>query len=300
MTVGMKALTPLKPGDRVALAAPAGPVDRARLKGAVRMLEDAGFVVSSRPDAAARVRYFAGEDARRLGELQSALDDREVKAVFLARGGYGSQRIAPLLKKPDGPPKPVIGFSDNTALHGFLGRAWRWPTVHGPHPNPESPEEFSEVVACLAGGHRPEFTGLRTLKGGGVVAAPVAGGCLALLSATFGTPCFQRLAGRIVFMEDTWEPPYRLDRMLTHLLWAGAFRGAAAVVFGTPASFVPKDVPESEAWAVLEDFAGKLDVPVLAGLPCGHVDGNRPLLFGRKAELDPKKGTLCFTQGLTR
>lgn len=294
---GLTRLPRLERGYLVALEASAGCVDAERIEGAVRLIESRGLRVLISRDLTARERYFAGADAVRLAGLQAALDNPEVRAIFLARGGYGSQRVAPLLKCPSNGPKAVVGFSDNTALHGYIGEAFGWPCLHGPHPRAECPEDFDRVVECLSGGIE-KFGGLKTVSGGGPLAGPVAGGCLSLLSATFGTPCFPSLAGKIVFLEDTCEAPYRLDRMLTHLLQAGAFSRSLAVVFGELSSFAPQGTQPEEVAAVVEDFAARVGLPVLTGLPCGHVEPNFPLPLGIPAKLDPSGGTLEFLEAI--
>lgn len=292
----MVRLPALKAGDLVALEASAGCVEVERVEGAVRLIESRGFRVSVSRDLTRRDRYFAGTDTERLAGLQTALDDPEVKAVFMVRGGYGSQRIAPLLSKPASGPKAVAGFSDNTALLGYLGRNFGWPTLHGPHPRFDHPGEFDELLSCLMEGAKPVFEGLRCISEGETVVAPVSGGCLSILSATVSTSCFPDLKGRIVFLEDTCEAPYRVDRMLAHLYWSGVLEHAAAIVFGVTGTFGTAETGEGEIDAVIEDFASRCTVPVLTGLPCGHGDTNRPLPFGPRARLDAAWGTLKFLE----
>lgn len=287
---------PLRQGDLVALEAPAGFLDQSRVEGAVRLIESRGYRVATFRDLAQRERYFAGADSERLAGLQAALDEAEVKAVFLARGGYGSQRIAPMLKKPHGPPKAVAGFSDNTALLGFIGREFGWSTIHGPHPREDHPEEFDQLLACLTEGILPVFPGLTVHNACMDVVAPVGGGCLSILSATVGTSCHPVLSGRIVFIEDVCEPPYRVDRMLTHLLQSGSLSDSVAVVFGRIAAFGPEGTAESEMEAVISDFARRCPLPVLSGVSSGHVEPNHPLLFGPAARIDCCRGALEFLE----
>lgn len=289
----------LKKGDTVALVAPAGPVDESRLEGAVRLLEAFDLRVQMREDAGAKTGYLAGSDSRRLAELQGALDDDKISGIFLARGGYGTQRIAPFLKKP-AKLKPVVGFSDNTALHGLINGRWRGCSLHGPHPNQECGDEMDEVMACLMEGARPAFTGLVTLKGDKPVEGRLHGGCLALLSSSVGTQCMPSFAGAVVFIEDVAEPAYRIDRMLNHLINCGALAKAVGVVFGRPESFTPTSCDPAETLAVLSDFAQRLEIPLLHGLPCGHTKTNRPLLFGTRARLDPGAGTLNHLESITK
>ncbi|TAL18840.1 LD-carboxypeptidase [bacterium] len=295
---------PLKRGDKVALAAPAGPVDKARFDWAVEALSERGLVVSASEEMLSKDRYLAGNDGRRLGELQTALSDPEIKAVFLARGGYGTQRIIPSLDLPaDAIPKPVAGFSDNTALLGALSEIYGWAVVHGPHPRKGGEEELDELLGCLGffGEPRlPVFTGLKALNGGADVEGPLCGGCLSLISTSVSTPYAIRAGGKIVFIEEVCEAVYRIDRMLHHLLHSGFFEGAKGVVFGTPETFIPEGGSIEDLYSLLGEFAGKAGIPVLTGLPCGHVGTNRPLPFGPRAHLSPARGELAFLEPAVR
>lgn len=295
----------LSPGDRVALVAPAGPVTAERIAGAVELLASRGLRVEVREDVTARTGFLAGADRRRAEELRAALSDPEVKAVFLARGGYGTQRLLPdVLPSAQTPPKPVIGFSDNTALLNALRQELGWAVLHGPHPQKEKPEELDRVLGCLGyrgEPERPSFRGLALLSrtSGGVLEGEVAGGCLSLVSSSIGTPYALRCAGRILFLEDVGEPAYRFDRMLRQLRMSGTLDGVLAVVFGCPEEFGPEG-QERETAEVLTEFALSSPVPVLSGLACGHGSRNEPLLLGPAARLDPEAGTLIFLQGAVR
>lgn len=295
---------PLEKGDIVALAAPSGPLEEERVAGAKNALEAFGLRVLMSDEITARDRYLAGSDARRLAELVEALSNPQVKAVFLGRGGYGVQRLLPLIDfSRFTAPKAVIGFSDNTALHAALAAKLGWATLHAPHPRAEKPEELKEVLACLGlfgDPLKPSFTGLKTLRQGAAVKAPVAGGCLSLLSTLVGTPFSFDYAGKIVFIEDIAEPPYRLDRMLRHLLNCGVLSGAKGFVFGKPESFIAEGGSIGDVEALLAEFAAEVGVPVACGLPCGHVEGHRPLPFGPEAIFDAEKGELKFTEPFAR
>ena len=289
----------LEKGDTVALVSPAGPVDEKRGRGAVKLLESRGLKVRTTGDYLARTGFTAGNDERRLAELLKALTDPDVRAVFCSRGGYGSQRVAPYLEIPAGTrPKPVVGFSDNTALLNYLGRAEGWHSLYGAHPDPAKPGELDKVLAVLMVGEKPAYENLKIVRPGRAVRAPVAGGCLSLLSTAVGTPCFPDLAGRLLFIEDVGEAPYRLDRMLTHLLQSGSLEGARGVLFGDPSTFAPRGTPLEEVDAVLADFVARARLPALSGLPCGHVKANGPLPFGPEARADFGKGTLTFLEPL--
>jgi muramoyltetrapeptide carboxypeptidase len=296
----------LSPGDAVALVAPAGVVDAKRVEGAVRLLESRGLRVLVRPDITARHRSLAGADDRRAEELRRALEGPDVRAVFLARGGYGSQRILDrILPAGTAEPRSVIGFSDNTALLNHLRKRFGWVAVHGPHPQAEEPAETDEVLACLGlFGPRalPAYGGLEVLSGArqGPIEAEVAGGCLSLVSSSVGTPYAVDCRGKILFLEETAEPVYRLDRMLHHLRASGTLDGAAAVVFGRVDTFADAPGEVGTVRELLLEFAGEVALPVVAGLPCGHTHPNRPLPLGPIARLDLLGGRLTYLEGAVR
>jgi len=293
----------LAPGDLVALVAPGGAVSRDRVEGAVRLLEARGLRVRVRDDITAARRSLAGDDGRRGEELLGALRDPEVRAVLLARGGYGTQRLlASLAGEELGPPRAVVGFSDNTALLEHL-RQRGWAVLHGPHPRADHPDEVDAVLGCL--GYfgepaRPAAFDLRVWNAGsgGRVMAEVGGGCLALLASGAGTPHAFRAGGRIVFIEDVNEPVYRLDRMLLQLRASGSLDEAAAIVFGKPATFLSLGEDPADLEDLLAEFAQTLSVPVLSGLAAGHGTPNIPIPFGPRALLDPERGSLAFLEAL--
>lgn len=294
----------LAPGDTVALVAPGGPVSPERVEGAAGLLRARGLRVRVRPDLTDRDRYLAGDDERRAGELLDALSDPEVKAVFLARGGYGSQRLlARLPAAAPASPRAVVGFSDNTALLNHLRQRWGWATLHGPHPRAECPDELDAVLGCLGyygAPGRPAARGLMLLNPGPWerVQAEVAGGCLSIVSSSVGTPYALTPAGRILFLEDVGEPAYRLDRMLHHLRASGTLEGVRAVVFGRTASFSPPEEPEGFLDGLLREFAAGASFPVLTGLAAGHTEPNLPVPFGPRALLDSGAGFLHWLEDL--
>ncbi len=285
----------------MALVAPAGPVDPERIEGARRLLEARGLRVHLRPDAGARHGYLAGDDDRRWAELWDALSDPEVAAVWCLRGGYGTVRLLARLARRDPPAraKPVVGFSDNTALLWFVRSRWGWPAVHGPHPDPADPDGIDAVLGGLGfwgEPARPAARGLRLWNPGPWQPrhGPVEGGCLALVAALQGTPFAPRFGGCIAFLEDVAEPAYRIDRLLWQLGAAGAFEGCLGVVFGRPETFVPQAEDAAALEPLLEEFARQVPFPVLSGLPSGHCRPNLPLPLGARALLDPAEGRLAW------
>jgi len=285
------------PGERIAVIAPAGPFDvDAFGRGVERLRRHYDVVVDDA--VTAREGFLAGSDARRLGELRAALADSDVRALVAVRGGYGSTRLLPQLPVDEvaRAGKLLVGFSDITALHALWARAGIG-SLHGPmvaalgRGDDTQLERFRDAVA----GRPPQTqTQLRTLHGG-AAAGPLHGGNLAVLCALLGTPYMPPLDGAVLFLEDVGERPYRIDRMLTSLIHSGALSKVAAVALGhfTDCN-ASADADHPSAEDVLRERLAELHVPVVAGLPAGHVDDNLPLPLGRIVELDADAGQLHF------
>ncbi|MDR1727631.1 MAG: LD-carboxypeptidase [Acidobacteriota bacterium] len=286
----------LRLGDAVAVVAPAGPVSsRAPFHRGVETLERLGFRVRFDERIFQSLRYLAGSDGERAGGLVRALEDPSVQAVVALRGGYGSARIVPLLDERlrDIRPKVFMGFSDITTLHLLLLRRG-WVAFHGP------------MVASPALGNLPEAQArhllslwtdpgyLPTLRfaeteawaaGRGAVEGVLTGGCLSLVAASLGTAYEVETEGRVLFLEDVGEPPYRIDRMLTHLRLAGKLDGVAGILLGRFHDCEQEGGGYSVTDVVRDALAG-LGVPILANFPAGHAGDNWTLPLGVRVRLD--------------
>lgn len=290
----------VRPGDTIGIAAPASPVGRRALDSGVRVLLDWGFVPRVPETLSAGEGYFAGPDDVRARDLTALLLDPSVKAVICARGGYGSPRVLPLLDYEEirKHPKPIIGFSDVTALLCVLSERCRWVTFHGP------------MVATLANADLPSRQALYTVLVSGVpppirpkdgvalrlgaAKGPLIGGNLATLCHLLGTPYEPVWEGRILIIEDRGEPLYRIDRMLTHLKLAGSLnRLAGLVVGGFEGGARPADV-----WRVVMSVVHGTDYPVVGGFPVGHGPANHTLALGMTAVLDAAAPSLVFQPDL--
>lgn len=241
----------------------------------------------------ARKGYLAGDDARRLEELRAALVDPAVDAIVAARGGYGATRLLPRLDPAlvARHPKLLVGFSDVTALHAVWARAGVR-SIHGPMVaalGRAPPPLVERWVRAVEGEPAPACDGLETLAPGRAT-APLVGGNLAVLCALLGGPHAPSFEGRVVFLEDTGERPYRVDRMLTTLRQAGLGR-AAAIAVGQLTDCAPN--PDGvEARDVVAERLSDLGVPVVCGVPAGHVDDNRELPLGAPVRVDADAGRL--------
>ena len=291
-----RAFPALRPGDPVIAVAPAGPFDRASFEAGVEVI-GRRYQVHYDPGLLARHRYLAGSDARRLGELWRALADSGSRGIFCARGGYGMMRLLAGLEGVRLTPKPVVGFSDITALHQLLQRE-RLVSIHGPNLTQLSRLDLvaHERLFTLLESDAPaaELAGTETFVEG-VAEGPLLGGNLSVLSRLLGTPFLASLEGAILLLEDVGERPYRLDRMWTHLSLAGVFRRVRGIVLGEFTGCEEKDADYSSA-DVLRELTAAAGLPCAAGFPIGHGERNEPVPLGVRVRLDAGNRRLSFLE----
>ncbi|MFI9208251.1 LD-carboxypeptidase [Streptomyces sp. NPDC053253] len=269
----------LRPGARVAVVAPSGPIPEERLRAGLDILRgwDLDPVVAPHVlDAHPTLGYLAGADRARARDLTEAYCDPSVSAVICARGGYGVQRMVDLVDwaaiRAAGP-KAFIGYSDVTALHeAFAVRTGR-ATLHGPMVAAATfladPHTQESLRATLFEPESVRTLGLETARPlvPGRARGVTLGGCVSLLAADLGTPHGRPSArGGLLLLEDVGEEPYRLDRILTQLLRSGWLDGVAGVGLGSWEECGPYE----DVRAVLVDRLGGLGIPVVEELGFGH------------------------------
>lgn len=289
----------LQPGSVIGIAAPASPFDPEVLRRGIEVLRAMGFETVVPEGVFARRRHLAGPDAERAALLQNLWLNERVDAVLCARGGYGCLRILPMLDYDAlaAQPKPLIGFSDVTALHAAVGERCGLVTFHAPLATTlaaASERTLESFRAALLSGEPQIFQleGGAPLSGSGTAAGPLCGGNLTTLCHLVGTPFMPDLSGGILFLEDRGEAPYRVDRMLTHLKLTGGLAGVRGVVLG---SFEGCGTAE-EIRSVVADCLDP-GLPVLSGLAAGHTDPNLTLPMGADAVLDADARTLTVSAG---
>jgi muramoyltetrapeptide carboxypeptidase len=252
----------------------------------------------------AREGYLAGSDERRLGELAAALADPDARAIVMARGGYGLLRLLPFIDAAalTARPRPIVGFSDGTALLAAAARAGV-ASIHGPVVTQLGNLATADQQALF---ERLEIPGPRVLLDGldglipGRVRGPLLGGNLEVFSRLIGTPWLPDPTGAILFFEDLGERPYRIDRLLTHLDLAGVFGAVSGVVAGDFSGCREPEATRANsptADEVLVERLGRLPIPVALGGAFGHGTRNRALPYGTMCELDTATGTLTTLEG---
>ena len=301
----------LRPGDVVGLMEPAGFTDD---QFDLDVVKETIVAMGLKPRPARhlleRHGYLAGKDEDRAADLNAMFADREVKAVFAVRGGWGCARILPYLDFTTirANPKLLIGFSDITALHmAFAARAG-FTTIHGPNAASSWPRFSWDAFRAIAfEGATPLLTNpqakedrlvplggrIRTF-GSGRASGRLLGGNLTVLTALMGTGWLPDFTGAILFLEDVDEAPYRIDRMLTQLSLAGVLRKLAGLVFGqcTSCGATGPSYGGFTLSQVLEQHLRPLGIPAFQGAAIGHVANQFSLPLGVRAEIDADAGSI--------
>ncbi|GAA2478039.1 S66 peptidase family protein [Winogradskya humida] len=294
-------------GDRVRVVATAGIPDT-RLARGIQILQSFGLVVETGAHLYDKYGYLAGTDEARLADLNAAFTDPGIKGVFAARGGYGTQRIIDGfdLRAVRRNPRVFVGFSDLTVLSGRLWQAAHQVSFYGPMINwtdsRTGPVEIESLRSAIMTTDPivltpdpAEPSSLVTVAG--TATGTLLGGNLTMLQTSIGTPDLPDLRGAILLFEDTDESPYSYDRMLTHLLRAGALRHIAGIAIGQFTNAPVTAGQWTAAQAVL-DRVGALGVPVLGGLRIGHGNGQLTVPLGTTATIDVAAATLTVQAGV--
>jgi len=279
----------LRRGDTVALVAPAFPCTLENLAKAVALVHKWGLRTKVMPGVYQTNGYFAGDDATRAKDLMDAFADPHIKGIFCVRGGYGTQRLLPMLKYAQIAENPKIfaGFSDITALHTVFNQLCGLVTFHAPMVAAQfaagEVDTFTEAAflgSVMKGHPHAALPPLVTLTP--AVPAPpqpltLCGGNLTLLAATIGTPYEINTHGKILFLEEVDEEPYRTDRLLMQLKQSGKLGACAAILLGHFSGDFPQQA--------VQEILLPLGKPVYKGFPCGHALPNLTLPMGAQMHL---------------
>lgn len=292
---------PLKKGEKIGIVAPAGSVKDEQLAAGVEALRRAGFSVEPAQGIFDRKGYLAGAAEGRAKALEGFFQREDIAAIFCARGGFGSVQLLPFLdtRMVRRHPKIFVGYSDVTILLNWLLQRCGLVTFHGPMVAMDlargiagRSEEF--FWGTLGGEKRSWRLQATEAFGSGYAEAEMVGGCLSIVVTTLGTPYEIETAGKILFLEDIGEKPYRLERMLTHLKLAGKLERIAGLVFG---SFTNCEGDgDRDLRDIIRELFGHAPYPVITGLEAGHGEENLLLPFGVKMALDGKAGSLSLLE----
>jgi len=297
----MKFPPKLKTGDKVSIISPASKIDRQIAEHGAELLTQQGFKVEIGFHAFDKADMFAGSDIARADDMQKALNDKSVKAIFFTRGGYGSLRThlrlnwSSFFKKP----KWLIGFSDITVFHAYLSRH-NIASVHGVmtawfEQDAVLTESFLRLMELLKG-EKPDYhLPPNELNRNGIVSGILTGGNLSIIQSLRGTPLDISPKGKILFIEDIDEYHYHLDRMMMNLKTGGVLEQLSGLVAGHFTGMKDGDTPFGKtAYQIIKDAVASYHYPVAFGLQSGHELPNYPLLLGSRISLDVSENTVII------
>ena len=295
----MKQIPYLHQGSKVGIAAPARMVTPEEMQFAINWLKERGFVPVYDDRLFTQHYIFAGDDDYRASVFQEYLDNEDIEAIWLARGGYGSIRIIDKLDftKFLQHPKWIVGFSDGTVLHGKLNRLGV-PSLHAAMPfyfENKTPEAKHALFDALLG--KPlkyEFLP-NPLNKVGVMEGEIVGGNLSVLYGMMGSNTFPEVEGKILFIEEVDEYIYHIDRMMHALKRAGKLSDLKGLVVGGLTQIKDNAHPFGMmAEQVIAEAVAEYDYPLCFGFPAGHFDDNRPLFFGQEIKLEVTEKASVF------
>lgn len=280
----------LQKGDLIAIVAPAKSIEPEHVLFAKAFFEKEGFRVEISENCLGEHHYFSGDEAQRLIDFQSALDNPKVRAIICARGGYGCVQLldrvqwAAQLREP----KWIVGFSDVTYFHQRMQRH-EIASIHGTMPlnfQQNSEESLSTLIQCLKG--KPAEISWKSNENNrlGSVTGTLVGGNLSILYALLGTDDQIDFDNTILYIEDVGEPIYAIDRMFYAFSKAGIFDKIKGLIVGGMTNLTDTAVPFGKSYeeVILSHFDYR-KVPIAFGLPAGHIDDNRALILNANVAL---------------
>ena len=301
MSVPITTPPALAVGARVALLSPAGPLaGEADLERAEHNARTLGWEPHTSPHALAREGYLAGDDASRLADLNAAIRDPRIDAIWCLRGGYGAMRVLDAIDYDAlrRAPKALIGYSDITAIHLAVRARSSLVSFHGPTARAVLTPFSRQSLLCATSHAADPFASgapLTWLQEGSAAGA-LEGGNLALICSLLGTSYTARFDGAILVIEDVNEPLYRIDRMLRQLILSGALARVAGLCFGAFSDRGDESEAAPRSLDVLfREAAMHVRGPVVCDVPFGHVADQWTFPLGARAELSPSHGLVLAT-----
>lgn len=300
-------------GDTIGIIATSSPVDQELLPKAIAEVEALGYRVKVGETCKQSYGgYLAGTPEQRADGLNAMFADDEVDGILCLRGGYGAPQILPLLDYDciAQNPKLFVGYSDITALHTVFGQNANLATLHGPMAASDLAHGLDDwsksyLIRALS---EPEPLGELINPPGeeivcmveGCASGPVVGGNLTLVAALMGTPYQLDTRGKLLFLEEIDEEPYRVDRMLTQMALGGLFEDCAGVILGTWTNCEPKKREGFSVWDVVQNIVVPYQKPTIWNIQIGHGAVNMALPFGVEATLDATARKLTIEESVTR
>jgi len=290
----------LKIGDKIGIAAFAKKISISEIQNAISEFKSWGLEVVVGDTIGASWNQFGGNDERRRNDIQSMIDNPEIKAIISARGGYGSVRIIDDIDFTSftNNPKWLIGFSDVTTFHTHVHRNFSTATIHGTMPvffPKNSLESIASLKALLMEGkmNYTEESDCEKLCKNGETTAEIIGGNLSILYSNCGSKSSIDTAGKILFLEDLCEYLYATDRMLQNLKRNNFFENLSGVIIGSFSDMKDGNIPFGKTIEeMVFGYIKHLDIPIFTGFPAGHINNNKALIFGEKVHMRVDNGVI--------
>lgn len=294
----------LKTGDTITIISTARKISIEELTPAIKVFESWGLAVKFGKNLFKEHHQFAGTTEQRIADLQEALDDSESKAIICARGGYGTVQLIDAINFStfEKSPKWVVGYSDVTVLHNHINQNLGIETLHAnmpiSFPKEGENETTATIKATLFG--EPYSIDFEVEEGSANLQeemnAPIVGGNLSIIYSLTGTKSQLNCEGKFLFIEDLDEYLYHIDRMMINLKRAGIFKGCKAVLVGGMSDMNDNAIPfGSSANETILNTLGDQNIPIVFGVPSGHIKRNLALVMNQEARLSIKQGSAKLT-----
>ena len=291
----------LKKGDTVGILATARKIDLATLQPGIKLLESWGLKVVIGKTIGKEQNQLAGADWQRATDFQEMIDNPIIKAIWAAKGGYGTVRIVDRINFENFKKKPkwVIGFSDVTVLHSHInnmniGTLHAIMTISAKSATPEAIETFRKALF----GEKLEYQmPNHAFNKPGKATGELVGGNLSVLYSIQGSESAVDMNGKILFLEDLDEYLYHIDRMMMNLKRNGSLKGLKGIIIGGMTSMNDNDIPWGhDSLQIIQDIVKDLNIPVAYNFPAGHIKDNRTLILGKNVifEVNSNETVLKF------
>lgn len=295
----------LKKGDKIGISSPAKKLT-SDLSKAIAVLEGWGLQVVLGQNVYAAHDQFAGTDEQRRKDLQTFIDDPEIKAIFASRGGYGTIRIVDELDfspfksaRPDDQSKWIIGFSDITILLSHTLAQANTQSIHGQMPKTfetGTPESLESLRKALFGEPQAYSYSSDFENKAGHAEGVLIGGNLTLLIASEGSASAFDYTDKILFLEDVGEHEYAIDRMIRALKRSGKLARLKGLIIGAFNGYEIEDIPFGQnPQQIIQEIVKEYDYPVCYNFPVGHIDDNRAMVIGKSAQLSVEAHQVTFS-----
>ena len=291
----------LNQGDKVAIVATARAISKEELGNAVDLFESWGLDVVFGDNLFKIDNQFAGDDFERASDFQDMIDNNEVKAIFCARGGYGTARIVDNINFSNlkNNPKWIIGYSDVTSIHTHLNNL-QILTLHATMPiniplNTKS--SLESLYSCLFNNSNSISCDSHLLNREGVISGEIVGGNLSVLYSLIGSPSDLDTNDKILFLEDLDEYLYHIDRMILNLKRNKKFSKLKGLIVGKMKDMHDNTIPFGKtANEIIYDYTKEFNYPICFEFPSGHIENNSPLIFGKNTLLKIEKTGVTLIQ----